>query len=353
MTAETKVITLQCLCKANTLPINVDLKNFPGPAGYCHCDSCRHLTGTLCNSDIFCSIYGTFPFEDVSTLGRYKFSHRFDIYFCKICGTTLIWFEPATGRLSVSSPTVVESDVDASRGNSWHMFIGDTKDGGLSIWMPRHDNGQELVKYVTTKENGQVWTASRQSSESSHGLLPGYCVCKGVKFWITRPDKQSADIEAAHSNMFRDHIDPPKIWWLDDKHERYTADNCACTSCRLASGCEAVQWAFVPRHNVRLDASGEEPLHLPYGSLKAYQSSPNVTRYFCHICRAMVFWTSTAREALIDVAVGLLDAREGARAENWLSWNPLTMSYPEDSIERSSMVQELSSGLQVASKVED
>lgn len=95
---------------------------------------------------------------------------------------------------------------------------------------------------------------------------------------------------------------------------------CACDSCRLASGMEWVQWAFVLAASVFLDADGRDRLTRDFSILKHFRSSEEVSRYFCGICGAMVFWDGDFRPELIDIAVGLFHAPEGARAENWLQW---------------------------------
>ena len=79
-----------------------------------------------------------------------------------------------------------------------------------------------------------------------------------------------------------------------------------------------MEWAFIPAIDITLDSAGKEPFRTDFGTLKAYRSSRGVTRYFCNTCGATIFWTGESRPQLIDVAVGILDAEEGARAESWL-----------------------------------
>lgn len=64
--------------------------------------------------------------------------------------------------------------------------------------------------------------------------------------------------------------------------------------------------------------------------LKAYESSPGVIRNFCGTCGATVFWHDKWRPEIIDVSVGLLDAPEGARAEDWLEWWGERVSFEEN-----------------------
>lgn len=73
------------------------------------------------------------------------------------------------------------------------------------------------------------------------------------------------------------------------------------------------------------------PFSREAGTLKKYRSSAEATRFFCETCGATVFWDGDVRPGLIDVAVGLMDAEEGARAETWLEWRTERISYREDS----------------------
>jgi hypothetical protein len=56
------------------------------------------------------------------------------------------------------------------------------------------------------------------------------------------------------------------------------------------------------------------------GTLACYSSREDVERYFCSNCSACVFYTNALRPEIIDIAVGLLEAEDGARAESLLSW---------------------------------
>ena len=55
-------------------------------------------------------------------------------------------------------------------------------------------------------------------------------------------------------------------------------------------------------------------------SRKSEGQSGSVVRYHRGTCGASVFFTTDARTDLIDVAVDLMDAPEGARAESWLEF---------------------------------
>jgi hypothetical protein len=59
--------------------------------------------------------------------------------------------------------------------------------------------------------------------------------------------------------------------------------------------------------------------HVDIGTLAYYASSAGVLRFFCKRCSACVFYSEDGRPEMLDIAVGLLEATEGARAEDWLA----------------------------------
>jgi hypothetical protein len=66
------------------------------------------------------------------------------------------------------------------------------------------------------------------------------------------------------------------------------------------------------------------------GTLNYYASSPNVQRYFCSTCSACVFYAVDDRPSVVDIAVGALQASDGARAEGFLAWQFGNVIYTED-----------------------
>jgi hypothetical protein len=68
--------------------------------------------------------------------------------------------------------------------------------------------------------------------------------------------------------------------------------------------------------SVRLDFN-----NLPDGVFGRFESTPGIDRYFCETCGAKVFWHDREESpGLVNVSVGLLDSKVGARAEDWLWW---------------------------------
>jgi hypothetical protein len=80
------------------------------------------------------------------------------------------------------------------------------------------------------------------------------------------------------------------------------------------------------------------------GTLNSYESSKDIWRVFCRVCGATVFWHCKERPDLIDVSVGLLDPKEGARVEGWLDWWTGRVSFEEMAVSRS-LIRSLEEGL--------
>ena len=220
-----------------------------------------------------------------------------------------------------------------------HIFIGDTIDGGFSDWLASVE-GRPLSRWEEGEETSKVlasgWNGS-QGQDLTQDTLRAHCKCDGVDFLIKRPREPE---EAGKSSWLllkilsaessSDKPLDPKEWWFRSKN-RYVAGNCACNSCRLTSGLEIVQWAYVPTPRLT-NASGER-YQFNCSTLKSFKSSEDVTRYHCGRCGATIFYWNDSRPQVIDVAVGILDAPSGARAEDWLDWR-LMISHEEDATHR-------------------
>lgn len=243
-------------------------------------------------------------------------------------------FEVATGAIDKS-----DGIVEFRR----HMWIGDTHDGGASEWITTVSGGTIERWHEEPHHSAEVphgWTSATAADAlptmNSKEKLRAHCHCGGVEFFITRPTQQSLEAVSPWPDLLVpfDTSNPVipdnprnEPWWLRSNNTRYLAGTCACNSCRQATGFEFVEWAFVPAANIVL-ADGQ-PFKREFGSLKAYRSSADVTRRFCGGCGASVFWDGDFRPTLIDVAVGLLDAPTGARAEEWLEWETNRVSFRE------------------------
>jgi hypothetical protein len=104
----------------------------------------------------------------------------------------------------------------------------------------------------------------------------------------------------------------------------------------------AKPWAFIPKCNIfKEDGS---PIDFNMGTMESYESSKDIWREFCKVCGATVFWHCKERPYLLDVSVGLLDPKEGARVESWLDWWTGRVSFSEMAVS-TSLINALEEGL--------
>lgn len=137
-----------------------------------------------------------------------------------------------------------------------------------------------------------------------------------------------------------------------DDGKKFLGIMCACNSCRLDTGMEFQAWVPIPTTNISLDEEGKIPLSsFDIGTLKEYRSSQKVRRYHCGTCGASVLYTLDGRPGLVNVAAGLMDAPEGARAENWVEYWTARLSSREDALQRAeSLVLGMDDGLKSFAK---
>jgi hypothetical protein len=146
------------------------------------------------------------------------------------------------------------------------------------------------------------------------------CKCRGVDLVLHRGD---------YSDTKQDELP----WNIDPKTHKLLASFCSCDSYRLQSGTEVFNWTFAEIKDIsfsdRKDAFPTSGLELKKlvdaknsapGTLAYYSSSVDVQRYFCSNCSACIFYAVDDRPNLFDIAVGILEASDGARAEGLLSW---------------------------------
>ena len=207
-----------------------------------------------------------------------------------------------------------------------HIFVGDTIDGGASVWYRRPYGDDVEIPRFMTRENEVSWDwpgevdKEKVREAEAPDFVRLWCHCKGVNLRLYRGDY--ADVPR---DQLPDHVDP--------KTNKFRASFDACDSCRLQFGNDVVNWTFTELKNLKLDDGGDFPTTAPdlkaavqkgdpsLGSLALYESSPDVQRYFCKVCSASVFYAYDGDPNRLDIAVGLLDAPDGARAESFLAWS--------------------------------
>ncbi|KAJ9649518.1 hypothetical protein H2199_000293 [Coniosporium tulheliwenetii] len=298
------------------------------------------------------------PAPEFSTLTPYDSSDRLTRYFCTTCGTHMFIRERASGRLIVCTGVLDRTaGIVQLIGHEW---ISDTSDGGASGWL-RTIEGRAQDRWLGDEERSEEaplnWRSSLSepkgtAASATKDKLHAHCHCNGASFYISRPSARSLDVGSApfpdlmvpyHSGASAENP-TGEAWWLRSNSAgdktRFLAGTCTCRSCRLASGFDFVAWAFVPTSNITLEDGS--PFKRYFGSIRTFESSPGTKRAFCGVCGASMFWDG--REGLLDVAVGLLDADSGVRAEEWVEWWTGRVSFGEEGL-NGSLVDALGEGL--------
>ena len=316
------------------MDISVPKSSLPLEAQICHCGQCRHSSGVLCNSYLILRDHGLSP--DPSMLDRlssYKSSEKITRYFCPTCSCHVLWHGP--GQQDWDVPTGCLDRIDDVVKFTKHIFLESTHDGGFSDWLA--DSSIERTATRTNVLEPGWRSAPRPSPPYPQTRLHAHCECKGVQFYIARPAPPSSssthpstvDVYVPSDSGPAD-LHENETWWLRADKQKFLGNICACNSCRLMNGFDFTAWAFVPTSDISLDADGTVPFSRGFGTLRAYRSSDKATKRFCSVCGATVFWDGDIRPGLIDVAVGLLDAEEGVRAESWIEWMTEKVSFKED-----------------------
>lgn len=350
MSKESKTLKASCLCGAANHEVTLSSSDFPLKGYMCHCTSCRRMTGAQCLTVVFLPSYYK-PVQSVlDKMTSFVFSKRITQHFCTTCGCTMlarcledgddphssVQWDVVTGTLER-----IEDVVD------WqgHEHLEDTLDGGFADFLTSI-NDKKMERWPARWAKGgqlpQGWSSPQKPEVkvSPDDKLHCVCKCAGVEFWISRPCNRSTLAQKyypKHPSVDISNEDlPPEIetFYMRDNRTKYLAGLCSCNSCRLASGVEITTWAFVPTFQITQDKEGKIPWSENFGTLKKYNSSPGCYRYFCSKCGAIAFYDADDRKWLKDVAVGLVDAPEGSRAETWFGWRTSRLGYRDDDIPR-------------------
>lgn len=345
---------LQCHCQDCSIMAAVPTAATPLAISFCHCKTCRLVTGQLC------STVAKLPpgskilrLQGSRTPKKYRASENGpDRFFCPTCGTSL-HENRAGGVLYVDTGSMKQVRKEWGQlllAAAEHIFVEDTRDGGLRdlmadlpAWEGWPDHSR---KFQPGRQYGSKAAFADLGAVSKNGeKLKCRCHCRGVSFSISRPNEES------RRAVMKQHIDLLVPWYEDEEKrqnksnepfwlrgDRYLAGLCVCSDCRTASGFEVQAWAFVPLVNIEI---------VQRATLVRYFSSQGQSyREFCQVCGATVFYghekAEGARECL-DVSVGLMQSDSGARAEDWLEWHTDRVSY-EDRADNAPFAKELSKG---------
>ncbi|KAK4119202.1 hypothetical protein N657DRAFT_582188 [Parathielavia appendiculata] len=351
----TVALQAQCLCRAQTFTTTVATASLPLKGSCCHCTSCRHFSGALRSSD------AVWPGDPV--LKRYQHSPRVNVLFCGTCGSGMFFEEwddteakerggveeasylVFTGVLSVVEGGALEGRLPVVLED--HVFVGDTLDGGAACWLRGiNGTGQPQAKVWLGRRNqseevkaGTQWPAVGSLMEHGANLkgekgdVPLRCHCRGVDLVL-----RAGDAQREFEEMQKNGEELPRF--VDPRTHKLLGELDACDSCRIWGASELFNWTFAwlkhisfagapdkgfPANTAQLkaavEAADDSSRDPRLGTLAVYTSSPHVQRYFCGRCSASVFYTIDDRPDKVDIAVGLLDSPDGARAESVISWS--------------------------------
>ncbi|KAK7397773.1 hypothetical protein QQX98_012853 [Neonectria punicea] len=334
-TTDTIKISAQCLCKAHTFTASVPRTELPLQAWCCHCDSCRHVTGAL----YACVTPWLGSTEEVrtSTMHKYSFTPKYTILSCGTCSTPMFFHGQAEDTLTVLTGTLDNNPAPNFIKIVDHIFVGDTIDGGASMWLRRPNGDGSVARrwraaHGKSEELDNEWPSAEDppdaQDKSGPDEIPLWCHCNGVSLVLRRGDADFAAME-------REELP----WFIEPTTHKLLTSFDACNSCRSTLGVDIMNWSFAllqhigfpttstsdqpsfPRTATELkDAVSSQERDPRLGTLAMYKSSADVQRYFCSRCSASVFYAVDDRQDIVDVATGLLDPPSGARAENFLTW---------------------------------
>lgn len=336
---------ISCLCGDAAQDVLLDSVSDPSSLNLCHCIDCRAITGMLYSSYYFLQP----PGPDLDRLQKYQQSDCVSRYFCRTCGAHVFARLEATGKTLVAAG-LLENPPPVRLIQHWKAE--DTRDGGLSSFLPGDSKETTSACWLDVVQNisNERADENHKLEEEDHGFhrLQARCHCGGVEFYITPPDSNSAkpwspwpDLIVPYHLASAKNIEDVK-WWLRNGNTKYLVGTCACRSCRLASGFSIQSWAFIPRSNIVFGDG--KPVVYGSGTMQQYESRPGVYREFCSRCGATVFWHCQERPDVVDVSTGLLRARSGAKAEEWLEWATERVSFKEMALDQE-FIERLEVGL--------
>ncbi|KAJ5532177.1 hypothetical protein N7494_008729 [Penicillium frequentans] len=320
MTSSNKVLTASCHCHSVQFTINVPITSLPLKVHLCHCSICRHTHGTPCtfHARLPSGVEPQFiPPSGLANLTGYKHATALSTrYFCSTCGCHIGDHIPDDGIWVISNAIF---DANKADHGVWkfntHLYPDSAPDGGLSALVSTVD--EHHLELVSPKHFSEPIADVPQGDEANDKELLAQCHCGGVSFHISRPQAEFIASPAGQT------------WLSPTDQTKWLACMDLCDDCRLVNGTNVIGWMFVPVNHLSPNPSPD----LLIGSSKAYRSTADVLRTFCRTCGATVFYSCADRPEIVDIAVGLLKAPEGAMAEDWVLWRAARASWPEDGLQ--------------------
>ncbi|KAI0505202.1 Mss4-like protein [Xylaria bambusicola] len=334
-------LVAECLCKAHRFTTHVPRSSLPLSSIYCHCDSCRRVTGALYSTYLPWPGSRSSIHERIQTsrLKRYAFSESTTLFSCETCSSTLFAATPARDGSDVPDygvttgvlhNTSVPNFIDIAH----HIFLSDTKDGGATPWLCDSNSSSAARPRLWSGRSG----SSEELSSTDHkwalplnapipASTPVRCHCGGVDLVLRNPIPDFAVLNRSELP-----------WFVDPESNKSLGGFDVCDSCRVSSGVDIFHWTFAQLAHIAF-ATPDSSSHFPssthdlaaaltsphrdprLGTLTMYQSSSDVQRYFCSACSAAVFYATDARAEMVDLSIGLLRSSHGSRAEELVSWD--------------------------------
>ncbi|KAI2623132.1 DUF636 domain protein [Hypoxylon sp. NC1633] len=316
---ETQTFAARCHCGNIQFSVTLPTSILPLNAYICSCTLCRYTHGTFgsfhvylprgiapewTSSRINVAVYKT-PASGPGGHGQRL--------FCPTCGSHSGHFEPRVAQWVVDTSLF---DAPVFYSFTAAVFPRSPRDGGLLSWVP--DVGGRSLQLVSVDRDFPPEYRVQIGKDGAERLR-AECCCGGVSFVVPRPSEEVRG--DAYMSRYVSPRDPRK-WkaFLD-----------FCRDCGRLSSALVVPWVLVPR--VVLEP--EVPPDLRIGTVKTYMSSDKTTRGFCGRCGATVFLKTKDRSPsegseVLNIAMGILRAPEGAKAENWVTWRAGKPAWVDD-----------------------
>ncbi|OTB06163.1 hypothetical protein M426DRAFT_119224 [Hypoxylon sp. CI-4A] len=316
---ETQTFKARCHCGNIAFSVTLATAALPLNAHMCSCSLCRYTHGTYASFHVALPqgvgpewTSGSVNMTVYKTPDSGPGGHG-QRWFCPTCGAHNGHYEPWAQQWIVSA-----SLFD---GPAFWSFVGfgfprSAADGGISSWLPRV-GGKKMTEVTLPRDPPPV--NRLVIGKDGEERVRAECNCGGVSFTIPRPSDT-----VRRDPYMGQYVSPkdPRKWkaFLD-----------ICRDCQRVSGAQVHSWMLVPRKVLE----PEIPADLNFGTLKVYQSSDKVKRGFCGKCGATVLIKTTLRSPteeteILNIAMGILRAPEGARAENWVTWRAGNPAWVED-----------------------
>lgn len=279
--------------------------------------------------------------EDLSRLKPYSFTPKVKEYSCPTCFCRLFCEIQPDGRLTAFIGAL--DNVPGLLAFHENIFIGDTIDGGAGPWTRLSPDGTPAACWREHPEENEDasldWLKNAKSpgsaatEKSKSDVTPLWCHCRGVKLFV----RSGADLLSLPSERLP--------WFVDGKTGKYQAVLDGCDSCIKTTGADTMYWTFAPvDHISSTDAPTGEPEFRTHadlidaieakdprvGTLAVYRSSDRARRLHCSKCAAVVFFAGDEKPDQVDIAMGVLDHPNGARAEGLCYWNLSQVDFAED-----------------------